>query len=337
MTLTTPITDGRGKRSHRSRSARLDTVAGGRLLDDISARIVKAQRFGVVGAVLSGLSWQASAIFAPLLIKHAIDAGIDGARPDAAHPLGVPGSSCSASARRSSARCGTTSRCATAAAARHGARRHLPPRARARRALPRPGRRGRADEPSVERRGARRAHARLARTHDRLHRDDLRRQHRAASCSTWRWRSPCSSRCRSSASVSGGTRRVTPSEPGVCRRSSRASTTLVEETVAGIRVVTGLGAGAALSARFRRQSDRVVARALDVANVDAVFLPLLEVLPLLGILAVLWLGARPRSRGRSRSGRSWRSRRTCRCSSGRCASSDSVSGRSSRRSPPPGA
>ena len=70
------------------------------------------------------------------------------------------------------------------------------------------------------------------------------------------------------------------------------ATTLVEETVAGIRVVKGLGAGKALSARFRRQSDLVVARALDVANVDAVFLPLLEVLPLLAILAVLWLGSR---------------------------------------------
>ena len=57
-------------------------------------------------------------------------------------------------------------------------------------------------------------------------------------------------------------------------------------------MVKGLGAGTALSARFRRQSDRVVARALDVANVDAVFLPLLEVLPLLAILAVLWLGSR---------------------------------------------
>jgi ATP-binding cassette, subfamily B, bacterial len=69
------------------------------------------------------------------------------------------------------------------------------------------------------------------------------------------------------------------------------ATTLVEETVSGVRVVKGLGAGPALSARFRRQSDAVVARALDVANVDAVFLPLLEVLPLLAILAVLWFGS----------------------------------------------
>jgi ATP-binding cassette subfamily B protein len=68
--------------------------------------------------------------------------------------------------------------------------------------------------------------------------------------------------------------------------------TLVEESVAGIRVVKGLGAGEALSARFRRRSDDIVRRALDVARLDAVFNPVLEMLPLLGILAVLWLGGR---------------------------------------------
>src|SRR5437660_6082231 len=68
--------------------------------------------------------------------------------------------------------------------------------------------------------------------------------------------------------------------------------TLAEETVSGIRVVKGLGAGDALSARFRRRSDAIVGRALDVAALDAVFLPVLELLPLLGLLAVLWLGGR---------------------------------------------
>src|SRR5438093_22216 len=68
--------------------------------------------------------------------------------------------------------------------------------------------------------------------------------------------------------------------------------TLVEETVSGIRVVKGLGAGDALSARARRRSDRIVRRALAVARLDAVFNPVLEALPLLGIAAVLWLGGR---------------------------------------------
>jgi ATP-binding cassette, subfamily B, bacterial len=69
-----------------------------------------------------------------------------------------------------------------------------------------------------------------------------------------------------------------------------AATTLVEESIAGVRVVKGLGAGPALSARFRSRSDDVVRTAVDVANVDAVFLPALEALPLIGLLVVLWYG-----------------------------------------------
>jgi ATP-binding cassette, subfamily B, bacterial len=68
--------------------------------------------------------------------------------------------------------------------------------------------------------------------------------------------------------------------------------TLVEEAVSGIRVVKGLGAGAALSGRFRRRSDEIISRALDLARLDAVFNPLLEMLPLVGIGAVLWFGGR---------------------------------------------
>ncbi len=70
------------------------------------------------------------------------------------------------------------------------------------------------------------------------------------------------------------------------------SATIAEETITGIRVVKGLGAGPALRARFRDQSDRIVQRGLDVARIDAVFVPSLEALPLLGLLAVLWLGGR---------------------------------------------
>ncbi|HKU59498.1 MAG TPA: ABC transporter ATP-binding protein [Gaiellaceae bacterium] len=68
------------------------------------------------------------------------------------------------------------------------------------------------------------------------------------------------------------------------------ATALAEETIAGVRVVKGLGAGDALSARFREKSQEVVRTALDVAAVDAVFLPVLEMLPLAGILVVLWYG-----------------------------------------------
>jgi ATP-binding cassette, subfamily B, bacterial len=70
------------------------------------------------------------------------------------------------------------------------------------------------------------------------------------------------------------------------------ASTLVEEAVSGIRVVKGLGAGAALSGRFRSRSDEVYDRALVLARLDAVFNPILEVLPILGIAAVLWIGGR---------------------------------------------
>src|SRR5215510_10565075 len=68
--------------------------------------------------------------------------------------------------------------------------------------------------------------------------------------------------------------------------------TLVEETVAGIRVVKGIGAGRPLAGEFRVRSARIVDRALDIARLDAVFMPTLEFLPLLGLIAVLWLGGR---------------------------------------------
>jgi ATP-binding cassette subfamily B protein len=67
---------------------------------------------------------------------------------------------------------------------------------------------------------------------------------------------------------------------------------LVEETVSGIRVVKGLGAGGPLAAEFRRRSRSIVDRALDIARLDAVFMPTLEFLPMLGLIAVLWLGGR---------------------------------------------
>ena len=70
------------------------------------------------------------------------------------------------------------------------------------------------------------------------------------------------------------------------------ASTLVEETVSGIRVVKGLGAGPALEGRFRRRSDEIMDRALHLARLDAVFIPFLEMLPLLGIATVLWFGGR---------------------------------------------
>jgi ATP-binding cassette subfamily B protein len=76
------------------------------------------------------------------------------------------------------------------------------------------------------------------------------------------------------------------------QESWAGASTLVEEAVSGIRVVKGLGAGDALSARFRNRSSEIMDRALHLARLDAVFIPFLEMLPLLGIAVVLWLGGR---------------------------------------------
>jgi ATP-binding cassette subfamily B protein len=71
-----------------------------------------------------------------------------------------------------------------------------------------------------------------------------------------------------------------------------AAATLVEETIAGIRVVKGIGAGRPLAGEFRERSRAIVDRAIDIAKLDAVFMPMVEFLPLLGLLGVLWLGGR---------------------------------------------
>jgi ATP-binding cassette subfamily B protein len=62
--------------------------------------------------------------------------------------------------------------------------------------------------------------------------------------------------------------------------------------VTGIRVVKGLGAGEPLATEFRGRSNTIVGRALDIARLDAIFLPVTEFLPMLGLLAVMWLGGR---------------------------------------------
>jgi ATP-binding cassette subfamily B protein len=70
------------------------------------------------------------------------------------------------------------------------------------------------------------------------------------------------------------------------------SATLVEETVSGIRVVKGLGAGQAMVGRYGVVNGRIVRRGLELATLDARFLPFLELVPLLCLGSVLWLGGR---------------------------------------------
>lgn len=66
--------------------------------------------------------------------------------------------------------------------------------------------------------------------------------------------------------------------------------TSVEETVTGIRVVKGFGAENVQSARMKETAARVLDRALHAGRVRAGFMPLLDFVPALGFLVVLWYG-----------------------------------------------
>ena len=66
--------------------------------------------------------------------------------------------------------------------------------------------------------------------------------------------------------------------------------TVVEETVSGIRVVKGFGAEATQSLRLRERGDRVFASSLRLGRIRASYGPLLDMVPALGLAAVLWFG-----------------------------------------------
>ncbi|MBA2607715.1 MAG: ABC transporter ATP-binding protein [Actinobacteria bacterium] len=74
--------------------------------------------------------------------------------------------------------------------------------------------------------------------------------------------------------------------------------TSVEETVTGIRVVKGFGAERVQSARMKETAARVFDRAVYAGRVRAGFMPLLDFIPALGILAVVWYGGHEVLNGR---------------------------------------
>jgi ATP-binding cassette subfamily B protein len=65
---------------------------------------------------------------------------------------------------------------------------------------------------------------------------------------------------------------------------------VVEESVAGVRVVKGFGAEGRQQARLESEANDVLARSLDAARLRAGFLPFLEFLPTLGLVGVVWFG-----------------------------------------------
>ncbi len=253
-------------------------------------RVIREQRAGVIGNVAAGLSWQAAAIFAPLLIKHGIDAGI---RPHDTTQLLLSA--------------GGLVVLGLVESVSGGARHYFAVRNRGR------------GQAYVRDGIFHHALALDAGYHDRVGAGDLMSRSTADSELVARMLDSLGHTIGYFLTIGGVCVVLLALDPvlalvvlvplpfiayGFWRYSTRyaertrllqeelaSATTLVEETVAGIRVVKGLGAGPALSGRFRRQSDAIVDRALGVAGVDAVFLPFLELLPLLAILAVLWVGS----------------------------------------------
>lgn len=65
---------------------------------------------------------------------------------------------------------------------------------------------------------------------------------------------------------------------------------VVEESVAGIRVVKGFGAEAVQADKLRREADDINSASLGAARVRSTYLPLMEVLPAMGLVAVLGVG-----------------------------------------------
>ena len=66
--------------------------------------------------------------------------------------------------------------------------------------------------------------------------------------------------------------------------------TVVEETIGGVRVVKGFGAEEVQSARLRKEADDIQKASISAAQIRAKYLPAIELLPQLGLIAVLGVG-----------------------------------------------
>jgi ATP-binding cassette subfamily B protein len=65
---------------------------------------------------------------------------------------------------------------------------------------------------------------------------------------------------------------------------------VVEETIAGVRVVKGFGSEQLQVRRLETEADSVLDRALAAARLRSGFLPLLDFLPALALVVILWYG-----------------------------------------------
>lgn len=66
--------------------------------------------------------------------------------------------------------------------------------------------------------------------------------------------------------------------------------TVVEESVGGVRVIKGFGAERVQSQKLQTAADDIRRVSINAARIRAKFLPAIELLPQLGLIAVLWFG-----------------------------------------------
>lgn len=66
--------------------------------------------------------------------------------------------------------------------------------------------------------------------------------------------------------------------------------TVVEESVGGVRVIKGFGAERVQSEKLQTAAERIRGVSINAARIRAKFLPAIELLPQLGLIAVLWFG-----------------------------------------------
>lgn len=84
-------------------------------------------------------------------------------------------------------------------------------------------------------------------------------------------------------------RRIHPAVMAVQQEQAQLAT-VVEEAVSGVRVVKGFGAEHVTAGRLRKEADDIRAVSLEAARVRSAFMPALDLLPNLGLLAVLAIG-----------------------------------------------
>ena len=83
--------------------------------------------------------------------------------------------------------------------------------------------------------------------------------------------------------------RLHPAVMGVQRESAELAS-VVEESVAGIRVVKGFGAEALQAGKLATEAGDVYGEAMRAHRVRSIYLPAVELLPNIGLILVLWRG-----------------------------------------------